>query len=139
VLSNQPRLDRQCEFPIVKPADVGRDWAQTFLGLQHQATYEPNELIATIGVLDAVGNLTVAPMPDGYYAVEPIYVPDGDAPVDLRSVEDNRGWLLTVVYDSGLERSELWIFEADRLDQGPVCQLLLPEVIPPSFHGTWRG
>jgi carotenoid cleavage dioxygenase-like enzyme len=59
-------------------------------------------------------------------------VASGDAPTIARSG-------LTVVYNSGLERSELWIVEVDRLDQGPACQLLLPEIIPPSFHGTWRG
>jgi all-trans-8'-apo-beta-carotenal 15,15'-oxygenase len=130
VISNQPRLDRQCEFPVVRPQDVGQPHSPTFLGLQHQATYEPNELIATIGALDAAGNLTIAPIPDGHYAVEPIYAADADSP--------DRGWLLTVIYNSGLGQSELWVFDADRLDAGPVCQLLLPEIIPPSFHGTWR-
>jgi carotenoid cleavage dioxygenase-like enzyme len=49
------------------------------------------------------------------------------------------GWILTVVYDSRLDRSEVRIYQSDRVDGDPYCRLALPSVIPPCFHGTWRS
>ncbi len=65
------------------------------------------------------------------YPSEPIYVPSADEPTT--------GWLLTVVYDGNNHSSEVRIYHSDRLDAEPICRLGLPEVIPPSFHGTWRN
>jgi all-trans-8'-apo-beta-carotenal 15,15'-oxygenase len=45
----------------------------------------------------------------------------------------------SVVYDGNNRRSEVWIFDVDRLNAAPVCRLALPSVIPFSFHGTWRS
>jgi all-trans-8'-apo-beta-carotenal 15,15'-oxygenase len=65
------------------------------------------------------------------YTVEPLYIPD--------SLNADRGWIMTVVYDGNDRRSEVWIFDFDRLNEAPVCRLGLPSVIPFSFHGTWRA
>jgi all-trans-8'-apo-beta-carotenal 15,15'-oxygenase len=129
ILENSPRLARQCEFPIVPPAEVGQPWQKTFLGLQREADYQPNEIVGTIGCLDEAGNLSVAPIPEGLYASEPIYAPN----------LSGGGWIVTVVYNGIEERSEVWVFEADRLADQPVCCLGLPGVIPPGFHGTWAA
>lgn len=50
-----------------------------------------------------------------------------------------QGWILTVVYDGEQDRSEVWIFDSEHLDEEPVCRLGLPEVIPIGFHGTWKA
>jgi len=63
--------------------------------------------------------------------MEPIYAPD---PENL-----DRGWIITVVYDSKAHSSSVWVFDSDRLDDRPVCILGLPSVIPFGFHGTWRS
>jgi all-trans-8'-apo-beta-carotenal 15,15'-oxygenase len=31
------------------------------------------------------------------------------------------------------------VFDADRLDDAPVCVLALPDLVPLSFHGCWRA
>jgi carotenoid cleavage dioxygenase-like enzyme len=130
VLENTARLQRQCEFPTVPPHQVGQPWQTTYLALQHQP-FEPNELLSTIGAFTATGDLRIAPVPEGDYAVEPIYVP--------KPTQPDQGWIITIVYNSVAEQSEVWILAADQLHQGPICQLQLPDIIPPSFHGTWQA
>jgi all-trans-8'-apo-beta-carotenal 15,15'-oxygenase len=125
VLANECVLDRHCEFPMGLPgAGPERD---TLLSLQSTPEYQANQLFQTIGRLSHTGDLIVAPMPDGHYASEPIFAPDGDNP----------GWVIAVVYNGPKDRSELWIWGKLDLLAPPVCRLRLPEVIPPGFHGTW--
>jgi carotenoid cleavage dioxygenase-like enzyme len=47
--------------------------------------------------------------------------------------------VLTVVYNGHDHRSEVWVYQGDALEAGPICRLELPEVVPPSFHGTWMA
>ena len=74
--------------------------------------------------------MTEADLGENRYPTEPIYVPDALNP-DL-------AWVVTVVYDANTDKSEVWVYESDRLDAAPVCRLELPSVIPPGFHGTWK-
>ena len=55
---------------------------------------------------------------------EPIFVPrpGGEA-------EDD-GWVLTMVYNSGSDRTELAILDAQQLSEGPVARICLPHHIP---------
>ncbi|MBE9028866.1 carotenoid oxygenase family protein [filamentous cyanobacterium LEGE 11480] len=130
ILANSPRLERQCEFPSVAPEQVGQPWQTTYLSLQRQP-FEGNELLSTIGRLTSSGDLAIAPMPAQHYAVEPIYAPNPEQP--------GQGWIITVVYNHPTAQSEVWIFAVDRLADGPIAQLRLPDIIPPGFHGTWKA
>ncbi len=70
---------------------------------------------------------------DHRYPTEPLLASDpGNSDVD-------QGWLLTVVYDGDRHQSEVWIVASDRLADGPICRLHLPQVVPPSFHGIWHA
>ena len=69
-------------------------------------------------------------MGENSYVVEPIYAAD--------ALNPERGWVLSVVYNGNIDRSEVWVFEESSLNEEPVCRLGLPEVIPISFHGTWK-
>ncbi len=131
LIGEEPLSDRTCEFPGVRPDKVGRDWRRTYLSVHRDGTVPGSELLGAIACFDRqTQHLTVAdPGPDCYPS-EPIFVPDPQNPTT--------GWLLTVVYDGRNRRSEIWIYAGDRLTAGPVCRLGLPEVVPHSFHGTWR-
>ena len=131
VLSQEPLSDRTCEFPTVVAADVGCDWRYTYLGVHRTGTVPGSELIGAIAAYDRQSQqFTVAePGPDCYPS-EPIFAPDPQDPTT--------GWLLTVMYDGRARQSEVWIYERDRLADGPICRLGLPEVVPHSFHGTWQ-
>jgi carotenoid cleavage dioxygenase-like enzyme len=91
-----------------------------------------DELFGAIARFDyQTATLTEADLGANRYPSEPIYAPDAD--------NVDRGWVLTVVYDANVDRSEAWIFASDRLDDEPICTLALPATVPPGFHGTWRG
>ncbi|MDX2230227.1 MAG: carotenoid oxygenase family protein [Leptolyngbyaceae cyanobacterium bins.349] len=131
VLSMQEVLPRSCEFPGSRPQDVGQPFRYTYLSLHRPTTNTRTELFDAIACFDHhTGTLTESNWGEGYYPTEPIYAPDHYNP--------EQGWILTVVYDSHRDRSEVWIFASDRLNEEPVCRLALPHIIPLGFHGTWK-
>ncbi|MDJ0746390.1 MAG: carotenoid oxygenase family protein [Xenococcaceae cyanobacterium MO_167.B27] len=130
VISNSQILDRWCEFPVIDPSKVGKSWRYTYLSCHREGVKENQEILTAIARFDRQENkLVVADMGGNIYPSEPVYVPNADQPTT--------GWLLTVVYDANNHSSEVRIYNSDRLDADPICRLELPEVIPPSFHGTW--
>lgn len=131
VTNIQQILDRHCEFPSVPPQNVGQVFRYTYMSTFRQGTDISRELLNAIACYDyETETLTEADLGENRYASEPIYAPDTENP--------EKAWILTVVYDGNSHRSEVWVFDALRLDEEPVCKLELPSVIPPSFHGTWK-
>lgn len=117
-------FDRQCEFPIVPQQNVGKSSRYTYLSTVKEGTDISKEILNSIARFDhQTDSITEAKFGDNVYPSEPIYA---------------NGFILTVVYDGNSDSSELWIFDADRLNEEPVCKLSLPSVIPPGFHGTWK-
>ena len=94
--------------------DVKKEWYRSIAKFDYQS-----------------GELTETFLGENRYVMEPRYARDRHNP--------DRGWLLTVVFDGDTDASEVWVYDSDRLNQGPVCRLALPQVIPLGFHGTWRG
>lgn len=132
VIELQQLVGRCCEFPVVSPEEVGQPWRYTYLSLLRPEAEIGKEALGAIARFDyETGKLTEADFGESCYASEPIYVADKSEP--------ERGWVLTVVYDGNGDKSEVWVFDSDRLDAEPVCRLGLPEVIPLSFHGTWKS
>ncbi len=124
-------LDRHCEFPGVPPENVGQPSRYTYLSTFRQETDISQEILNAIARFDhQAEKLTIADCGENRYPSEPIYVQDAENP--------NQAWVITVVYDGNSHNSEVWVFDADRLDEEPVCRLGLPSVIPHSFHGTWK-
>lgn len=131
VKATQELLDRDCEFPIVPPARVGKPSRSTYLSLHRQRVDTTSEVYGAIAHFDnQTATLTEADLGENRYPSEPIYAPDLLTP--------ERGWILTVVFDGNTESSEVWIFDSQKLDEEPVCKLALPNVIPMSFHGSWK-
>ncbi|MCY7277079.1 MAG: carotenoid oxygenase family protein, partial [Phormidesmis sp. CAN_BIN44] len=125
-------LDRSCEFPIVKPHEVGQSASHTYLSVHRQGVNPTQDFFGAIARFDqTTGDLMEADLGENRYPTEPIYAPDDENP--------DRGWIVTVVYNGNLDRSEVWVFDSDRLNDSPVCRLALPEVIPLGFHGTWKS
>ncbi|MBT9317613.1 carotenoid oxygenase family protein [Leptothoe spongobia] len=127
VLSNEPQLDQECEFPIVAPQDVGQYHNSLFYCYKSQPKNE--EYFDSIGCLQPdSGRTSQLTFANGCYPIEPTYVP-GPQGTD---------WILTVVFDGNQDQSTLQILPADNLEAGPICILALPEIIPFGFHGTWK-
>ncbi|MBW4541285.1 MAG: carotenoid oxygenase family protein [Myxacorys chilensis ATA2-1-KO14] len=123
-------LNRDCEFPVVKQADVGQSWRYTYLSVYRPGHESPGVFGAIARFDQQTGDLMQANLGEDRYAMEPIYAPDAQ--------NLDQGWIVTVVYDGNTDTSEVWVFDSDRLDDEPVCRLALPEVIPLGFHGTWK-
>jgi carotenoid cleavage dioxygenase-like enzyme len=46
------------------------------------------------------------------------------------------GWVIALVYDGLAARTDVCIFEADRLASGPIASVSMP-LQPYGFHGAW--
>ncbi|MBW4629459.1 MAG: carotenoid oxygenase family protein [Brasilonema octagenarum HA4186-MV1] len=125
-------IDRHCEFPVVPPQDEGQYTNQTYLVVHRQGACASKEIFGAIARFDHKTDiLTIADCGENRYPSEPIYAQNPQNP--------EQGWIITVVYDGNSDCSEVWVYDADRLDDSPVCRLALPGVIPHSFHGTWKS
>lgn len=132
VLSQTELIDQGCEFPVVKPQQVGQNADAVYLSIHRPGADSHHDLFGAIAAFNPQTDaLTLADCGAHRYPSEPVYVEDADDP--------SRGWILTVVFDGEREQSDVWIFNADTLDHGPVGRLGLPGIIPHSFHGTWQA
>ena len=67
----------------------------------------------------------------GRHAAEPVFIP---ATPD--AAEDD-GYVMTLVYDSATDRSDLVILHAQDFTGEPVATVHLPQRVPFGFHGNW--
>ncbi len=124
-------LDSHCEFPTVPPENVGKVSRYTYLSTFRPGTDIGKEILNAIARYDHdTDTLTIGSVGENCYPSEPIYIQDSE--------NKDKAWVITVVYNGKFNTSEVWIYDADKLDAEPVCKLELPHVIPHSFHGTWK-
>lgn len=124
-------LDRGCEAPTVAPDLVGQAHRFTYLQVHRPGAYLPQEIFRGIARFDhETGTLVEADLGESRYPMSPIYAPDNQ--------NASQGWILAVVFNGDNSSSEVWIFDADRLNAEPVCRLALPSVVPLGFDGTWK-
>lgn len=125
-------FDRICEFPTVASNNVGKISRFTYFSLHKKKVNIGQEWFGSLGRFDhQTGKLTEADLGENCYLVSPTYADNQD------SCEP--GWILTIVFDGNLEQSQIWIFDAEESNLDPICKLLLPEIIPIGYHGTWRS
>ena len=62
---------------------------------------------------------------------EPVFVP--------RSEKEGDGYLLTVVYRTDENRSDVVILDAQNVSQQPIATIKIPHRIPFGFHGNFVG
>lgn len=123
--------DHSCEFPVTLDTQIGKQWNKTFIGIHRQPSDIGHEIINSIACFDHTHQtLTVAEMGAEDYPSEPIPVVHPENPDQIL--------VLTVVFNAPAQRSELRIYDGDRLNEDPLCILALPQIIPPSFHGKWQ-
>lgn len=67
----------------------------------------------------------------GRYGGEGVFVPRPSA------TEEDDGWLLTFVYDTVEETSELVVINAQDMTSEPIARIIIPTRVPYGFHGTW--
>ncbi len=133
---------RCCEFPTLHPAKVGRPHRFLYLAAAHAPQGNaPHQAIVKVDTETGDRQLWSA-APRGFVS-EPIFVPrspaafrDGLPVADLEGAEDD-GWLLTLVFDAGRDRSELVILDASDLNRAPIARLHLTHHVPYGLHGSF--
>jgi all-trans-8'-apo-beta-carotenal 15,15'-oxygenase len=127
----QSLSDHHCEFPIVNPFQVGQAHRYTYMAAQSNLS-KSTDLFDAIGCYDhEQDEMTLTDLGDCHYLSEPIFAPDPQNPY--------QGWILVVVYNVDLRRSEVWILDSQHLDTEPLCRLALPQTVALGFHGTWSA
>jgi carotenoid cleavage dioxygenase len=67
----------------------------------------------------------------GCYGGEAVFAPHPNGK------DEDEGWLITFVYNSRSETSELVVINAQDVTSEPVARVLIPQPVPYGFHGAW--
>jgi len=65
------------------------------------------------------------------FSCQPVFVPREG------SVEEDDGYLLSVLFDGEAQRSEVVVLDARDVSQGPICRIPLKTPLPHGFRGCW--
>ena len=68
---------------------------------------------------------------DGVRGSEPVFAPAGP------DASEDEGWVITIVHDTGTNRSKLIIVDARDFSAPPVATVHLPQRAPYGAHGSW--
>jgi carotenoid cleavage dioxygenase-like enzyme len=117
--------DVPTEFPRVNEQFLGR---KTRYG--YAATISPR-VSGLIKYDFSSGNSQTHEFGTGRYGGEAVFVSRPGA------TDEDDGWLMTFVYDTGNETSELVIVNAQDISSTPVARVLIPQRVPYGFHGIW--
>jgi len=121
--------DVPSEFPRINETRLGQ---KTRYGYTAKAANTPMPLFDGLIKYDFTkGTSETHEFGEGRYGGEAVFVPRPGA-----IVEDD-GWLVTFVYDSTTETSELLVVNAQDVTAKPVARVLIPKRVPYGFHGTW--
>ena len=117
--------DRGQEFPRVDERVVGRRHRFGYAGafLEHESALVKHDLDRRTSER--------RPLPSGGGASEAVFVPSAPD-----AAEDD-GWVLSLVYDQGTDRSDLLVLNAADFTGPPAAVVHLPTRVPFGFHGNW--
>lgn len=90
-------------------------------------------LYGTLALFDfTTGRRQLYRLADGDVISEPVFAArDG-------GVAEGDGWILALAWREAEQRSDLLVFDATRIENGPVAIVHLPYRVPFGFHGAWR-
>lgn len=132
----QTLLDpRCCEFPAVNPDCMGQVYQYVYLAIAAQP--QGNAPLQGLLKLDlTTGEQKIwSAAPKGFVG-EPIFVPAITTTANQHSqIKEDRGWILSVVYDAAQHRSDVVILDASTW-QLQAC-LHLKHHIPYGLHGSY--
>lgn len=130
VCTEERLRDGFSEFGIVNPNHLTREHRYVWSALGKPGWFLFDGLVRH----DAVtGDDQVLRLPPDTYGSEVGVAPKADA----RSEDD--AWIVTFTTDVVDDRSECWVLDGRRIDDGPVARLALPERISSGTHATWAS
>jgi all-trans-8'-apo-beta-carotenal 15,15'-oxygenase len=86
----------------------------------------------------ATGNISNYDFGKTSFCSEPLFVPVPGRGYEPDAAEE-RGWLLTEVYDGSTLTSYLAVLRAERVSDGPLAKIHLSHHAPFSYHGWWSA
>ena len=121
--------ERGCEFPSLHPLWVGKENRYLYMNVTYSAK-ENGPLQAVMKLDKKLGSKQIWSATPREFAGEPVFVPRP------HGVEEDDGWILSMVYDAALHKSYLVILDAKDITQ-EIAKLYLKHHVPYGFHGTW--
>ncbi|MBB2748307.1 UNVERIFIED_ORG: carotenoid cleavage dioxygenase [Microbispora rosea subsp. rosea] len=121
--------DLVVEFPTINDDLLGREHRY-----QYAISFPDDRGVGGYGVVkyDRVsGGRQVLPVGDGRLPSEAVFVPADGA------VDEDDGYLLTVVSDLHADASQLLVLDAADLGRPPVATVHLPRRVVAGIHGSW--
>lgn len=70
----------------------------------------------------------------GQFLLEPRFIP---RPNSLRDEDAADGWIIAQYFEADTARSEIVLFDAQRIEEGPICRMALRKPLPSALHGCW--
>jgi carotenoid cleavage dioxygenase-like enzyme len=127
--TEEPLDDVLTEFPRMNDGGLGRPSRYSYNG---RLAAGPDLQFDRLMKYDmGTGASTGYDYPSGWHGGEVSFVSAAGA-----SAEDD-GYLLTFVAERASERSELQIFDARRLEPGPIARIRIPQRVPTGYHTRW--
>jgi len=127
--TREQRLDdRVLEFGVINNQFGGRKYRYAY-----SAVSKPGWFLFT-GLVKhdlETGESWAVDFGEERYGSEPGFAPR------VGAVDEDDGYLVTFITDMNAGRSECVVYDAKRLDDGPVCRIIVPGMISSGTHATW--
>ncbi|MFM6996622.1 MAG: carotenoid oxygenase family protein [Limnohabitans sp.] len=120
------------EFPMINARYQGLRTRYTYHVLMGRMRTLEQPHFAGLVKYDLERGTAVAQHPgDGFWFSEAPF-----AERDGAQAEDD-GYLVGFVWNEREQRSEVWVHDAQALQDGPLARVVLPQRVPNGFHATW--
>jgi len=121
-----------CEYPSVDGRSTGQSYRYAYVACGG-GPGTPDLFHRALGAFDHVtGEMRVYRAGETCAVAEPLFVPRSER------AQEGDGYLLSVVFEERRNASHLAIFDARRIDGGPIGRAFLDHRVPMGFHGLWK-
>jgi carotenoid cleavage dioxygenase len=131
-ITEGPLDDRTSELPMIDRQMNGRPhstaWAVSLGGEFSRPTSSALLQYSADGSSSRAGTFD---LPGSDIGAEPLFVADPDRP------DEAGGWLLMAVFRAETNTSDIVVFDAEVIGDGPIATVHLPERVPFGFHSSW--
>lgn len=127
-LTEEPLSERITEFGMINADHGGEPYRYTYAATGKPGWFLFDGLVRHDVVTGAEQHISFG---EGVYGSETAMAPR------VGSTAEDDGYLVTLTTDMNADASYCLVFDAARLEDGPVCKLQLPERICSGTHSTW--
>ena len=129
--TQQPLEEMVGEFPRIDERRTGLPYRHSWYECRERTADDAPLCAGLVHRDNTTGQQSPYWLPPGDRVSEPVFVPRGpDAP-------EGDGWLLATIYRAAECRSDLAVFDALALPDGPQALVHLSHRVPAGFHGNW--